>query len=61
VVGQNDRVVEYQPKIDPKPTAQQTDQGLKISVVRAQRIYNNHQWPNPIVVKLEGVNFAPAK
>ncbi|MCG8321619.1 MAG: hypothetical protein MI921_19100 [Cytophagales bacterium] len=34
---------------------EQTPEGLKISVVRAQRIYNNHQWPNPLVVKLENV------
>ena len=41
----------------------QTDEGLEISVVRAQRIYNNHQWPNPIVVKLENIEPAlePAK
>ena len=27
------------------------EQGVKISVVRAQRIYNNSKWPNPITVK----------
>lgn len=32
--------------------------GLKISVVRAQQINNNHKWPNPNVVKLKGVEPA---
>jgi len=57
VLGQNDRVVEYDPEAVPKSKFQQTKRGLEISVVRAQRIYNNHQWPNPIVVKLESVAF----
>ena len=33
----------------------QKEDGLHISVVRAQRIYNNSKWPNPITVKLEYV------
>jgi len=57
VLGQNDQVVEYQPKADARSTVEQTKDGLKLSVVRAQRLYNNHKWPNPIVVKLEGVKF----
>lgn len=58
VLGQNDRVVEYNLKANPASTITQTEKGLTISVVRAQRIYNNSKWPNPIVVKLEGVAFA---
>jgi alpha-L-fucosidase len=57
VLGQNSRVVEYQPEANPECRLAQTDEGLWISVVRAQRLYNNHKWPNPIVVKLEGVRF----
>ena len=57
VLGQNDKVVEYSPENDPKSTFQQVDDTLKISVVRAQRLYNNSKWPNPIVVKLENVDF----
>lgn len=60
VLGQNDRSVEYQPNIDPLSKAEQSDAGLKISVVRAQRIYNDRKWPNPIVVKLENVAFVAA-
>jgi len=58
VLGQTGNVVEYNPTKDGKAYAEQTKEGLKISVVRAQRIYNNHRWPNPIVVKLENVNPA---
>ena len=55
VLGQSGNLVEYMPHVDAASYFEQTADGLKISVVRAQRIYNNHQWPNPIVVKLENV------
>jgi alpha-L-fucosidase len=58
VLGQTGRVVEYMPQVDGSAKFEQAEKGLKISVVRAQRIYNNHQWPNPIVVKLEHVDAA---
>jgi alpha-L-fucosidase len=57
VLGQNDLVVEYQPENLPDSRMQQTAEGLRISVVRAQRLYNNHNWPNPIVVKFDNVEF----
>lgn len=57
VLGQNDQVVEYSVGADAASRVEQLDEGLQISVVRAQRIYNNKKWPNPIVVKLEGVEF----
>jgi alpha-L-fucosidase len=55
VLGQNDLVSEYQNEKDVKSRFIQKDDGLHISVVRAQRIYNNGKWPNPITVKLENV------
>lgn len=55
VLGQNDKVVEYNPDADATSRFKQTDKGLEISVVRAQRIYNNYKWPNPITVKMENV------
>ncbi len=61
VLGQNDRVLEYTPNANPTSKVEQTAEGLQISVVRAQRIYNNSKWPNPIVVKLEGVAFVTPK
>ena len=58
VLGQSGEVVEYNPDADGKARFEQTKNGLMISVVRAQRIYNNHKWPNPIVIKLENVEPA---
>jgi alpha-L-fucosidase len=58
VLGQNDKVVEYRLDADPKSRFTQEKDGLHISVVRAQRIYNNYKWPNPITVKLENVEPA---
>ena len=55
ILGQSDKVVEYKPDIDPQSRFEQKKEALNISVVRAQRIYNNHKWPNPIVVRLEGI------
>ena len=58
ILGQSGELVEYNPTADATARFEQKEDGLQISVVRAQRIYNNHKWPNPIVVKLE--NVAPA-
>ncbi len=58
VLGQNDKVVEYANNIDATSRFTQKENGLQISVVRAQRIYNNNKWPNPITVKLENVEPA---
>ncbi len=58
VLGQSGEVLEYQPKVVPRTTWEQTPDGLRIRAMRAQRIYNNRRWPNPVVLKLE--NVAPA-
>jgi alpha-L-fucosidase len=52
VLGQSDRVVEYQPDTDASTRYEQQADGLHVSCVRAQRIYNNHYWPNPLVLKI---------
>jgi alpha-L-fucosidase len=57
ILGQNDKVLEYEPDVDVKSRFNQTADGLEISVVRAQRIYNNRSWSNTIVVKLDNVEF----
>ena len=57
VLGQNDLVVSNQHRNVPTSRVEVVDEGLEISVVRAQRLYNNTRWPNPITVKLEGVQF----
>ncbi|MEW5974318.1 MAG: alpha-L-fucosidase [Acidobacteriota bacterium] len=58
VLGHNGRVVEYMPQLDGMPRFEQKAEALEISVVRGQRLYNNHRWPNPVVVKLENVEPA---
>ncbi len=55
VLGQNGIIQEYKPGKNVKPSFRQTDTGLIVSVFRTQRIYDDHKWPNPVVVKLENV------
>ncbi len=60
VLGMTGEIVEYKPELRGKayPIATQKENGLQLSVMRAQRIYNNHEWPYPLVVKLENVEPA---
>ncbi|MCP5110482.1 MAG: alpha-L-fucosidase [bacterium] len=58
VLGHAGEIVEYMPHVDGTPRFEQTADGLRISVVRAQRLYNNHSWHNPVVVKLTQVQPA---
>lgn len=58
VLGQNGIIQEYKPGKNVKPSFRQTDTGLIVSVFRTQRIYDDHKWPNPVVVKLENVQPA---
>ncbi len=52
VLGQNGKVLEYQPHTDPAATIAPTPDGTHCSVTRSQRIYNDRKWDNPIVVKI---------
>jgi alpha-L-fucosidase len=58
VLGQSGEVIEYQPNADATTRFEQQENGLLISCVRAQRIYNNSKWHNPIVLKI--TNATPA-
>jgi alpha-L-fucosidase len=58
VLGQNDRVLEYQPDVVPRTTWKQEPEGLHIRAMRAQRLYNDRKWPNPVVVKITNVKPA---
>ena len=58
VLGHAGLLSEYSPTTDVTPRFEQTEQGLVISVCRAQRLYNNHKWHNPVVVKLQHVQPA---
>ena len=55
VLGQNDEVLEYRPEVEPRTTFEQTAEGLRVTAWRAQRLYNDRRWPNPVVVKLTHV------
>ncbi len=52
VLGQSDQIVEYRPDVIPKTTWKQTEAGLSITAYRAQRLYTDNTWPNPIVLKI---------
>ena len=58
VLGQNDKIYEYQPNVVPKTTGQQEADGLHIRAFRAQRLQDNSRWPNPAVLRITGVEPA---
>jgi alpha-L-fucosidase len=55
VLGENGTIVEYQPKVNPKPTWEMKDDGMHIRAMRAQRLQDNHKWPNPVVLRITHV------
>ncbi len=52
VLGQSDEVVEYRPEVKPKTAWKQDASGLHITAYRAQRLYTDRRWPNPLVLKI---------
>ncbi len=58
VLGQNDKVLEYQPTVDPKTTYEQKTDGLHVRAMHTQRLHDDRKWPNPIVLKLTHVQPA---
>lgn len=52
VLGQNGKVLEYKPDVIPRTTWHQQPDGLHIRAMRAQRLYNDYRWPNPVVLKI---------
>jgi len=52
VLGQSDEIVEYRPDVKPKTTWTEDSDGLHINAYRAQRLYTDRRWPNPIVLKI---------
>ena len=55
VLGHNGLVLEYQPDVDPSPKITPTKDGMHVSVTRSQRIYNDRDWNNPVVLKITGL------
>jgi len=58
VLGANGEVLEYAPKVTPKTTFHMENDGLHLRTIRSQRLQDNKQWPNPVVVKLTNVEPA---
>ena len=58
VLGQSGELLEYNPTADATTYFEQKEDGIHISCMRAQRIYNNSKWHNPIVLKI--TNAEPA-
>ena len=59
VLGHGGEVLEYKPDVDASPKWKQTDTGLEIDVMMAQRLYNDRRWPNPVAVKITHVKPGP--
>lgn len=59
VLGYASQLVEYREGFDASLKWQPTALGLIISAVNGQRLYTNNKWPNPVVIKIEGVKYRP--
>jgi alpha-L-fucosidase len=59
ILGYASELVEYKPGFDAGIYTSSTPTGLVISAVNGHRLYTNNQWPNPVVLKIENVNFKP--
>ncbi len=55
VLGSSGLTLEYRPEVDPQPRWQPTSTGIEVTYCRTQRLYNDLQWPNPLTLKLDGV------
>lgn len=58
VLGQSGKRVEYMPETNGTTFFNQKEDGLHISCVRAQRLYNNNKWNYPLVLKITNVRPA---
>ncbi len=57
VLGHNGEVLEYSSEVNPASGIKNTNNGIEISIMRAQRIYNDRKWNNPVVVKIEEIDL----
>jgi len=58
VLGQNGRVLEYRPEVNPAPSFEQKPDGLHVRAMFTHRLQDNSRWPNPIVLKITNVKPA---
>lgn len=54
VLGMSGLTLEYHPEAEPGPRWTQTRTGTEIAYCRAQRLYNDLRWPNPVTLKISG-------
>jgi len=59
VLGQGDDISEYNPTLKTAPIYKATDDGLFVSILRAQRL--NDTWDNPVVLKITHAQFKMGK
>ncbi len=52
VLGQSGEVMEYQPKVIPRPKWSQDEQGLHITAMRTHRLMTDVETPNLLVFKI---------
>ncbi len=57
VLGYKSELVEYKKDFDSKVYTNATPLGLVVIAVNGQRFYTNYQWPNAVVLKIEGAKF----
>ncbi len=57
ILGQHDEVMEYKLKTSPKPVVSVVEEGIFINAMRNHR--TNKEWHNPVVIKLENVEYNP--
>jgi alpha-L-fucosidase len=59
ILGYDSQLLEYKEGFDASLRFQNTNAGFLISAVNGHRLYTNNKWPNPVVIKMTGVQFKP--
>jgi alpha-L-fucosidase len=59
ILGYDSQLLEYKEGFDASLRFQDTNAGFLISAVNGHRLYTNNKWPNPVVIKMKGVQFKP--
>ena len=58
IVGQSGEILEYRPDIKPKTTFTQDKDGLHITAMTAQRMYDDRRWDKPVVLRITNAEAA---
>lgn len=61
ILGYDSQLVEYRKGYDASIHVDYSSLGLVISAVNGQRFYTNNKWDNPVVFKIENVEFNEAE